>query len=173
MSNLIRHLIGYIIGFIIFLVLIPYGLYKLSELDPFIKACSTNYLLLRLILSLPFCLIGLFFAIWSNIFLLKIGKGGPTDGFNVAISPRTKNLVVTGPYRYSRNPMVFGTLALYFSISLFLLSVLCLITLILFIWFIIQYVKRTEEKRLLKDFGQEYSAYKSKTGMIFPFVRRN
>jgi protein-S-isoprenylcysteine O-methyltransferase Ste14 len=173
MSNTIRHLIGYIIGLSIFIVLIPYGLYKLSELDPFINAGLTEYLCLRLIISLPFCLIGLFYAIWSNIFLLDIGKGGPTDGFNVAISPRTKNLVVTGPYRYSRNPMVFGALTLYFSISLFLLSLLSLITLIVFIWFVIQYLKRTEEKRLLKDFGEAYSAYKSITSMIFPFFTQN
>jgi protein-S-isoprenylcysteine O-methyltransferase Ste14 len=100
--------------------------------------------------------------------LFFIGKGGPTDGFNIAITPRTETLVVRGPYRYTRNPMVFGALSIYFSISLFFLSILCLLTMTIFSILIVFYLRKTEERRLLKDFGDEYIRYKKEVPMIFP-----
>jgi len=96
-KNVFRHIIGYIVGSSLFLVVIPFGLFKLSSPDRMIPVEFPAYLAVRLILSLPFFLPGLFFVIWSNAFLFKVGKGGPADGFNIAVSPRTKNLVVTGP----------------------------------------------------------------------------
>ena len=127
---------------------------------------------LRIIVSLPILIIGLFFVIWSNIALFRIGKGGPADGFNIAISPRTEKLVIAGPYRYTRNPMVFGAFATYFSIGIYLNSLICLMVLILSLFLAIKYLKLTEEKRLYKDFGDEFLEYKKNVPMIIPFTRR-
>ena len=168
MNNFIRHVFGYLIGFSVFIMLIPFGLFQLSSIDPILKTDLTDYLLIRIMISSPFIIVGLIFMIWSNISLFKTGKGGPTDGFNVAISPRTKKLVVTGPYRYSRNPMVFGTFCMYFSIGLFMFSIICLVSLLVFMRLGFYYLKKTEEQRLLKDFGDEYIEYKNKVPMIFP-----
>ncbi len=44
---------------------------------------------------------GLGFVVWSNVSLLVAGKGGPADVFGVAISPRTRQLVTSGPYQFS------------------------------------------------------------------------
>jgi protein-S-isoprenylcysteine O-methyltransferase Ste14 len=118
-----------------------------------------------------FFLLGAFFLIWSNIFLLIVGKGGPTEGFNTSISPKTKNLVTKGPYRYTRNPMVFGAFSLYISIGIFLNSILCLISIFIFLYFVIKYLKLSEEKRLLKDFGDEFKDYKIKTPLLFPLKK--
>lgn len=109
--------------------------------------------------------------IWSNVFLFKIGKGGPADGLGVSISPQTKKLVTIGPYRYSRNPMVFGAFSLYVSIVIFLNSIISLISLLIFLFIAINYLRLSEEKRLLKDFGDEYMDYKKKVSMIFPIKR--
>ena len=169
MNDTIRHIIGYAIGITIFAFLIPLGLIDLSRIDhQFLKIVLIDSELLRIIISLPVFLIGVVFMIWSNIFLFMIGKGGPADGFNVSISPRTKKLVIIGPYRYSRNPMVFGAFSLYISLGIFLNSVICLLVILVFIFVIIYYLRMTEEKRLLKDFGDEYLDYKSKVPMIFP-----
>jgi protein-S-isoprenylcysteine O-methyltransferase Ste14 len=168
----VRYIIGYIFGFAIFIVLIPFGFFKLSRLD---YGLSGRVILhsdmLRYIFSLLIFVVGAYFAIWSNIFLIKIGKGGPVDAFGVSISPKTRKLVTIGPYRYSRNPMVFGAFSLYLSIVLFLNSIIGLICLILFIVIMIIYLKLSEEKRLLKDFGDEYIDYKNKVSMIFPIKR--
>jgi len=166
MKETARLIIGYILGFTIFVVLVPFGLYKLSQsgfLFPGkVLICSD---LARYIISSLIFIVGTCFAIWSNIFLFKIGKGGPLDALGVSISPQTKKLVTTGPYRYSRNPMVFGAFSIYFSIILYLNSIIGLICLILFIVIMIIYLKLSEEKRLLKDFGDEYVDYKKEVPM--------
>lgn len=169
MKDSIRHIAGYFIGGFVFLFLIPYCFYLISVRE---YAVFSDELAIsstaRIILSVPVILTGLVFAAWSNIFLFIVGKGGPVDVFNKAISPRTKKLVVSGPYRYSRNPMVFGALCLYTGIAIGLNSVRCLIIALIFLLFMIIYIKIFEEKRLLKDFGDEYLAYKKNVSMIFP-----
>jgi len=168
MTDIIRHIIGYAAGILVFILLIPYGLIKLSLKDPIMQIDFPDHILIRILISVPFFMTGLIFAIWSNISLFNIGKGGPADGFNIAISPRTKKLVTEGPYKYSRNPMVFGAFCIYLSIGLFMLSVTCLMILIVFLFPGVYYLRNTEEKRLLKDFGSEYIEYRKKVPMIFP-----
>jgi len=168
-SNITKYIAGYVVGLGIFIILIPYGIFYLS---------STNYNIfgISIILSKSISIIissllftsGIVFVIWSNIFLLQKGKGGPTDIFGVTISPRTNKLVITGPYRFSRNPMVFGTFSTYFSIAVYFNSLGALLILIVFLMLVITYLKLTEEKRLLNDFGDEYTEYKKNTSMIIP-----
>lgn len=172
MRDTIRHILGYTVGFTIFVLLIPLGLFELSKLDYLVfKAGFIESRLVRIVILVPIFVVGVIFMIWSNISLFKIGKGGPADGFSISISPRTKKLVVVGPYRYTRNPMIFGAFSLYFSIGIFLNSIICLISLLIFLFLVIIYLKLTEEKRLLKDFGNEYIDYKNRVSMIFPMKK--
>jgi protein-S-isoprenylcysteine O-methyltransferase Ste14 len=170
--NFLRHLLGYIIGFSLFCILFPYLLLLGSPNQDLLLALNviTNFNA-GSIIALSILCTGLLFAVWSNIFLVYKGMGGPTDVLNVAISPRSKKLVVTGPYRYCRNPMVFGMLSVYISISVFLHSLLDLIILSLVIPIVILYLKLTEEKRLIRDFGEEFLSYRSKVPMIVPFTK--
>jgi len=164
-----RHMLGYAIGISLFFVLIPWGLCWLSRtIDPVIGTGFIRNNTARMIVSITILVPGVVFALWSNAALLFIGKGGPTDGFGVAISPRTEHLVIRGPYRFTRNPMVFGALSCYFSLAVYLDSVAGLIALIIIIPFIVLYLKRTEEKRLERDFGDEYREYRKRVSMIFP-----
>jgi protein-S-isoprenylcysteine O-methyltransferase Ste14 len=172
MKEPLRYIIGYIIGITIFVVLIPFGLYKLSQVDCIFSGRIIFHSdIFRYILSSLIFLLGIYFAIWSNIFLFMIGKGGPVDVLGVSISPQTKKLVTSGPYRYSRNPMVFGAFSLYLSIVLYLNSIFGLLCVIAFLVLMIMYLKLSEEKRLLKDFGDEYIEYRKKVSMIFPVKR--
>jgi protein-S-isoprenylcysteine O-methyltransferase Ste14 len=172
MKETARYIIGYILGFTVFIVLIPFGLYKLSQLNYlFSGRVIFSSDILRYIISSLIFLVGAIFAVWSNIFLFTVGKGGPVDALGVSISPQTKKLVTIGPYRYSRNPMVFGAFSLYLSIVLFLNSIIGVICIIVFLIIMIIYLKLSEEKRLLKDFGDEYIEYKKKVSMIFPIKR--
>ena len=172
MKETARYIIGYILGFTVFIILIPFGLYKLSQLNYlFSGRVIFSSDILRYIISSLIFLVGAIFAVWSNIFLFTVGKGGPVDALGVSISPQTKKLVTIGPYRYSRNPMVFGAFSLYLSIVLFLNSIIGVICIIVFLIIMIIYLKLSEEKRLLKDFGDEYIEYKKKVSMIFPIKR--
>ncbi|MCX6236514.1 MAG: isoprenylcysteine carboxylmethyltransferase family protein [Bacteroidia bacterium] len=173
MWNTLRHLAGFALGIAIFILAIPFGLVELSKVDQLIfKFTLIDLSKIRLIVSVLLFILGISFMIWSNIFLLRIGKGGPADLFNVSISPQTKKLVVIGPYRYSRNPMVFGVFTLYLSIALFLNSIIDMIVILAFIFIVAQYLRFYEEKRLHKDFGDEYLEYKKSVSMIFPRGRK-
>jgi protein-S-isoprenylcysteine O-methyltransferase Ste14 len=167
-----RFVFGYIIGVSIFGLFIPFLFYALS------KAFSSSALHIlpdnfetRLFIAIPLFCIGLIFAISSNAALLIEGKGGPTDAFNVSISPRTEKMVITGPYHYTRNPMAFGMLMVYLALSIYLNSILCLILWVILVLFIVIKIIPSEEKRLTRDFGKEYIAYKKKVPKLVPLTK--
>ncbi len=167
--KLLRHLLGYTVGFSIFAVLIPVSIYYFSSrVDALLGLVRFGNSLLRLITAIPVLSFGVFFVLWSNLFLLIRGKGGPADGFGVALSPRTEQLVISGPYRYTRNPMVFGALTSYVALALFLGYYSGVALLAVFIPVVILYLKWVEEPRLLTDFGDEYVKYRGSVSMLLP-----
>lgn len=119
-----------------------------------------------------FVLIGAVFMVWSNIDMVKIGRGCPTDGFNIALGERTKRLIVQGPYKYTRNPMLFGTFVFYVGLALLFNSYSALIVPIVFISYMVWHVKKFEEPRLYNDFKDEYVEYKKRTPLLFPKFRK-
>ena len=173
MKRTLCFLIGYLAGGSLFFILIPYAFFQLSRLDYLLDyRMIISSMALRFAVTGVLLLIGVVFVIWSNILLFTIGKGGPADGFGVTISPRTQKLVIRGPYRYCRHPMVFGALTVYLSETIYLNSFMGLIALVILLSGVVLYLKNSEEKRLIKDFGAEYLAYKMKVPMIIPGRRR-
>jgi protein-S-isoprenylcysteine O-methyltransferase Ste14 len=140
-----------------------------KKLDSYFGASLIEDSTIRLILFFILFVIGLSFSLWSIIVQNKIGKGGPFEGYKINVSPKTQKLNTTGPYKYTRNPMLFGACLLYFSLSLFFNSLTFLLIVFLFIVFMVVFVKNTEEKRLLADFGEEYKAYRKRTSLFIPF----
>jgi len=107
-------------------------------------------------------LLGTLLAIWT-IYLLKAkGKGTP----NPKLPP--KEFVVTGPYRFSRNPMalggflvLLGEAVVYYSPSLLGISLLyCLIIYCNAVF--------VEEPELQKRFGESYEDYLKQVPRLFP-----
>ena len=120
---------------------------------------------LNLILGLLIIIPGFIFAIWANYTLYKEGKGTPVP----TEATHTEQLVVEGPYQYSRNPMIFGTILIFIGLGLifnsifFTIIISCIITISLYLE-----VKLWEEKNLEKRFGKEYLEYKHKVSIIIP-----
>ncbi len=158
--------LGIILGSSIFIFGIPLLIIISSQ---FID----NYLHL-LKLNSPLCLyfspflivIGLLLAGWTVWCQIKIGKGGP-----VPIVP-TQKLVITGPYKYCRNPMALGTIIYYLGIALFYSSLSALFLVVLFSVLFILYIKLVEEKELEARFGEEYKIYKKNTPFIIPRIQK-
>jgi protein-S-isoprenylcysteine O-methyltransferase Ste14 len=171
--NIIRYILGYVLGPTFFVILIPAGIYYLSSISfsVFQTPIIPDYLA-RITVSSILLIVGAGYILWSNIYLLLIGKGGPTDILVVAVTPRTKKLVATGPYRNTRNPMVFGAFSLYFSIAIYFDSLGCLLVLALLFFLVIKFILPAEEKRLLKDFGDDFLKYKERTSVIIPLPRK-
>jgi protein-S-isoprenylcysteine O-methyltransferase Ste14 len=65
--------------------------------------------------------------------------------------------------------MVFGAFSMYFSMAIYLNSVSAFIGTVILMILAVLYLRLSEEKRLLKDFGSEYAEYRKKVPMIFPF----
>lgn len=87
-----------------------------------------------------------------NMFV-NLGKG------TLAPWAPTQNLVVVGPYRYMRNPMITGVLLSLLGESIILTNTA------VFLWFLFfflgnhLYFIKSEEPGLLKRFGEEYATY--------------
>jgi protein-S-isoprenylcysteine O-methyltransferase Ste14 len=117
---------------------------------------------LRVILSFPLFLFALFLIGWSVQHFLKV-KGTP-----VPFNPPHK-LVTSGPYAYTRNPMITGVFALLFGCGMFFGSISLLFVFTpLFILLNFWELKAIEEPELVKRLGQEYIEYRKMTPMFFP-----
>ncbi len=163
----IKNIFGYFVGISLFVFVIPALMYivAVNMVVP-INLMGIN------IFGLLLMLVGGVFMIWSNIGMVKIGRGCPTDGFNVALGERTKKLITTGLYKYTRNPMLFGTFVFYVGLALLFNSYSALIVPIVFISYMVWHIKKFEEPRLYKDFKEEYIEYKERTPLLFPKFKK-
>ena len=110
-----------------------------------------------------FLALGLFLAIWSvRTFYIIGGNGTPAP-----LKP-VSNFIISGPYRYVRNPMILGVVILLFFEATFFSSKPLMLWALVFFVVNIFYFKTFEEKQLIKRFGTEYENYKNEVPMFFP-----
>ena len=132
------------------------------QVDSFLGISNMLPKSLRLILSLPVFSLALFFIGWSVQYFLKV-KGTP-----VPFNPPPK-LVTTGPYAYTRNPMLTGVFILLFAFGVYYGSIsLIFIFTPLFILLNVWELKFIEEPELVKRLGEDYIEYRKRTPMFFP-----
>ena len=112
-------------------------------------------LTLRAIIGCSFTLISLYFAVSGFIALIK-----NKTPFDTAKS--TAKIVISGAFRFSRNPLYLSLLLLLFGIAFSMLSLWLFFTVpILFILFLFNAVK-PEESYLSQKFEKEYLDYSAK-----------
>ncbi|MEJ2165857.1 MAG: isoprenylcysteine carboxylmethyltransferase family protein [Desulfobacterales bacterium] len=117
---------------------------------------------LNIILSIPLFSIAFFMIGWSVQNFLKV-KGTP-----VPFNPPPR-LVTSGPYAYTRNPMLTGVFFLLIGIGTLLGSVFLLFIFTpLFILVNVWELKAIEEPELVKRLGQAYIEYRKSTPMFIP-----
>ena len=117
--------------------------------------------------SLPLIAFGAVLAAWSALHFLKV-KGTP-----VPFNPPPE-VVSSGPYRYSRNPMVMGVFILLFGIGFAVnsISLVCLFT-PLYVLVNIWELRHIEEPELVRRLGDEYVEYRNRTPMLIPRLSRD
>ena len=74
-----------------------------------------------------------------------------------------ENLVTSGIYKYSRNPMYLGMIMIIISSTIYYLNFYSLLTPFIFYFWINRFQIKREEAFLEEKFGQEYLFYKTKT----------
>lgn len=168
-----RMIVGYIVGGLLVIVLVPSIIYIITSLcDKVYRIEIIQNTLIRWIVIIILLVIGLTYGIGSVVIQNTIGQGGPVEIGNIEISPKTKNLVVSGPYKYTRNPMLFGTLLIYLALSFFINSITSVLLVSVIFVFMLTGVVKMEEGRLLKDFGNQYEGYRKTVSMFIPWLQR-
>ena len=119
----------------------------------------------QIISGLTLLFAGLYLAVWTMSLFHKIGKG------TLAPWAATKHLVVEGPYKIVRNPMILGVLAILIAESLILNAINIFYWAILFFLINCIYFKVFEERQLERKFGKEYLEYRDNVPMWFPKIK--
>lgn len=159
----LRDIAGYVLGGVLFVVLLPTLMWLASGM-PALKHIGA----LRASLTGVLMLCGLSLSVCTIVYMKRRGKGNPMDAFGHEVAPRTQHLMTDGPYRLNRNPMLTGTLIYLASFIVWLWTWQAV--LVWCVFFAIMFVQvLTEEKRLRRDFGEEYEAYCLCTGRFLPF----
>ena len=160
--RLLREIFGYLLGGVVFVGLLPLLMWIVS-CQPALWPIE----IVQLIICTILIIIGLAMSVWAIVYMKNVGDGNPMDAFNNEIAPRTKHLMTEGPYRISRNPMLTGIFLYLIGCGIWLLTWQALVFFVVFVLIMLLQV-RSEEKRLRRDFDEEYGAYCQRTGRFWP-----
>ena len=157
MIKKLRDIVGYVLGGLLFVLLIPAVMWFASG-----RPAIVHVSVLRASVAALMMLGGLAMSIWTIVYMRQRGKGNPMDAFGHEVAPRTQHLMTDGPYRINRNPMLTGTL-LYLAGFVVLICTwqAALVWLLFLAIMMVQVI--SEERRLHRDFGQEYDTYRRHT----------
>ena len=153
----LREILGYVLGGVLFVGLMPTVMWLASGMPPIvhigaIRATITGVLMLG----------GLVLSVWTIVYMKRCGEGNPMDAFGHEVAPRTQHLMTEGPYRLNRNPMLSGTLLYLVGVVVWLWTWQALLVWVLFFAIMLVQVI-SEERRLHRDFGEEYDTYRQNT----------
>ena len=108
---------------------------------------------------------GLTLAVWTGILFRTVGEGTPSPW------DPPRRLVLRGPYRFVRNPMIAGVLLLLGAESLLFGSWYLAVWLCVFLVLKTAYLQRVEEPELERRFGQRYRRYRENVPRWIPRLR--
>ena len=157
-----REIAGYALGGLMFVLLIPTLLWLASG-----RPNLGEIPVWRIVIAVVIAVVGIALSVWSIVYMRHKGDGNPMDAFGHEVAPRTRHLMTDGPYRLSRNPMLTGSFVYYAGVCFCLWTWQALLVFAAFIAIMLLQV-RSEEKRLLRDFGTEYEEYCRRTGRFWP-----
>ena len=151
--NILREIIGYLLGGVVFVLLVPWGMWLLSGRPEL--WCSLSW---RVVVAWVMMTAGLALSVWTIVYMRRKGDGNPMDAFGYEVAPRTRHLMTEGPYRLNRNPMLTGIFVYLAGLCLWLWAWQSVAAFAVFVIIMLLQV-RSEEKRLRRDFGEAYNDY--------------
>ena len=108
---------------------------------------------------------GSIIALWCVLVFAQSGRGTP-----IPLDP-PRRLVVSGPYRFVRNPMALGVGVALAGVALFYESAQFLLAVVVFMLAIHAMVRFYEEPTLHRAFGSDYAAYRKRVNRWVPRLR--
>ena len=116
-------------------------------------------------LALLAAFIGLALSAWTVTLFMEFGKGTPAPW------DPPRRLVIQGPYRYVRNPMITAALYMLLAEAILFQSLPIAIWMTAFFIGNAIYFPLIEEKGLEKRFGDEYRNYKANVPRWLPRIQ--
>jgi protein-S-isoprenylcysteine O-methyltransferase Ste14 len=132
--------------------------------DKWLNLPSISHLPWTLIPALILLVPGVILVLWTWIQFIR-ARGTP-----VPLNP-PRELITSGLYAYSRNPMLLGIFLIFFGSGIWMgsLSLTVFYTPLVILVFYFQ-ITKIEEKEMELKFGQSYLEYKKKVPLFFPFL---
>ncbi|GEM_PF-4694646 len=113
--------------------------------------------------GIMFFLAGLFFSTWSRFYLGNNWDTAGTGGLK-----KDHQLITTGPFKISRNPIYLGTLFLFLGFEIIIKSFFVFLVIPLFL--LIIWEAKREEKMIASHFGEAFQEYKKAVPFLFPWL---
>ena len=111
----------------------------------------------RVAVALLFASIGLVFGVSA---MVSFSREKTT--MNPTKPAASSSLVITGPFRFTRNPMYLSLLLYLLAWAVYLSNFVVVLFLPVFVLYINQFQIKPEERVLFSLFGPEYAAYKER-----------
>lgn len=162
MKTILNHLRDYLIPIFV-TILLPLWINQMEHLwfDRPLRTHGPFQLAAGIVIALA----GLALMITSIVLMVRIAQSTimPWDP--------SKNLVVKGPYRHLRNPMILGVIILLIGEALILSSVGVAILAVVFFILNTTYFIYFEEPKLEEHFGDEYRQYQANVPRWLPRIK--
>jgi protein-S-isoprenylcysteine O-methyltransferase Ste14 len=102
-----------------------------------------------------------------------VGQWAMGDSWRPDVDPEAHTaLVVTGPFRLVRNPILTSTLATALGLAFIVPNLFAALMLVAFVTALEIQVRLAEEPHLLHVHGADYRRYASRTGRFVPWIGR-
>ena len=117
-------------------------------------------------LSFLFFMAGILLFTKTNILFIREGQG------TLAPWQPPRKLIISGPYRCMRHPMITGVLCLLAAEIFLLGSWAAVVWFFFFLAVNLIYLPLVEEKKLLTIFGEDYQRYQRHVPAVFPRCKK-
>jgi protein-S-isoprenylcysteine O-methyltransferase Ste14 len=163
MAMLLRHLLSIALLPLTVLVLVPLWIAERGGIGARVGADAGE-----LALQLAGALL---LAVGIGFFAASLRRfAGEGEGTLAPWDP-PRRLVVRGPYRYVRNPMISGVVLMLFGEAALLLSLPHLVWAGAFLALNLVYIPLMEEPQLVRRFGESYREYARHVPRVIPRLR--
>ncbi|MBN2556595.1 MAG: isoprenylcysteine carboxylmethyltransferase family protein [Anaerolineales bacterium] len=144
------------------LVLIPSALVQVSNDICYAWMCAFPFNIIRLSFAILVMGAGLALFVWTNVLYFRSGDG------TLAPWDPVRTLIIKGPYRYIRHPMIAGVLLMLLGESVLLTSIPVFIWFAVFFLLNVFYLPFSEERGLRKRYGEAYARYQENVPAWIP-----
>lgn len=165
MRTMLRHLLSILLLPFLVVVVVPYWLLNTFATGDIRWGDGSILVWLSRSAGVVLLVVGLALFGWCVSLFARVGRG------TLAPWDPTRNLVVVGPYRHVRNPMISGVALMLLGQALLWRSGAlgiwtCGFVLINHIYFVL-----SEESGLEKRYGEDYRLYKANVSRWIPRIR--